>query len=70
MFTGRRRPGYFECAHHGTICLDEVGEAIAGLQAKLLRVLEDHTVQRVGGQELLETKELERGGKNPLRFFS
>lgn len=50
-FTGanKARPGKFEIANGGTIFLDEIGEIPLGLQAKLLRVLEDRIVQRVGG---------------------
>lgn len=50
-FTGAesRRIGKFELADGGTIFLDEVGELDPALQAKLLRVLEDETVERVGG---------------------
>jgi formate hydrogenlyase transcriptional activator len=50
-FTGAvaRKPGRFEQADHGTILLDEVGDLPADAQAKLLRVLEDGVVQRVGG---------------------
>jgi transcriptional regulator with GAF, ATPase, and Fis domain/tetratricopeptide (TPR) repeat protein len=43
------RPGKFELAHMGTIFLDEIGDMSPGLQAKLLRVLEDHKIMRVGG---------------------
>ena len=51
-FTGasRARRGYFELAHQGTLFLDEVTELPFHLQVKLLRVLEDRRVQRVGGE--------------------
>jgi two-component system, NtrC family, response regulator AtoC len=50
-FTGAvaRKPGRFELADGGTIFLDEIGEMSATLQAKLLRVLEEKRVTRVGG---------------------
>lgn len=49
-FTGadRSRAGLFEAAHEGTIFLDEVAEMSPGAQAKLLRVLADGEIQRVG----------------------
>jgi DNA-binding NtrC family response regulator len=49
-FTGadRSRPGLFEAAHEGTIFLDEVAEMSSAAQAKLLRVLADGEIQRVG----------------------
>jgi formate hydrogenlyase transcriptional activator len=52
-FTGAvaRKSGRFEQAHRGTIFLDEVGDLPADAQAKLLRVLQDGIVQRVGGTE-------------------
>ena len=52
-FTGadRRYIGQFERSHRGTIFLDEVGEMSLACQAKLLRVLEGHSFQRLGGNE-------------------
>ncbi len=52
-FTGadHRRLGQFERAHQGTIFLDEVGELSATCQAKLLRILEGHPFERLGGSE-------------------
>jgi two-component system response regulator HydG len=54
-FTGAvsRRAGMFERAHGGTIFLDEVGETSAGMQVKLLRVLESGELIRVGGVETI-----------------
>jgi len=43
------RVGVVEVAHQGTLFLDEIAEMPAALQSKLLRVLEDHRVRRVGG---------------------
>lgn len=51
-FTGAQRggkPGRFEMANEGTIFLDEIGDMSNGLQAKLLRVLQDREFDRVGG---------------------
>lgn len=45
----QRKEGLFEQAQGGTIFLDEIGELELGLQAKLLRVLEENTFRRVGG---------------------
>jgi Nif-specific regulatory protein len=50
-FTGAtdKKIGKFEAANHGTIFLDEIGEMNVGTQAKLLRILEGHPFERVGG---------------------
>jgi Nif-specific regulatory protein len=50
-FTGatEKKIGKFEAADHGTIFLDEIGEMNVGTQAKLLRILEGHSFERVGG---------------------
>ena len=55
-FTGalERRPGCFELAHRGTLLLDEVGEMPVATQAKLLRVLEDGRVRRLGAKSELD----------------
>src|SRR5262245_59249732 len=52
-FTGatERMAGKFESANQGTIFLDEIGEMAPNTQAKLLRVLEGHTIERVGGNQ-------------------
>jgi transcriptional regulator with GAF, ATPase, and Fis domain len=50
-FTGAtaRRPGRFELADQGTLLLDEIGELPPAMQVKLLRVLQERVVERVGG---------------------
>ncbi|HEX3747269.1 MAG TPA: sigma-54 dependent transcriptional regulator [Bryobacteraceae bacterium] len=55
-FTGanERRPGCFEVAQHGTLLLDEIGEMPMQTQAKLLRILEDSHVRRLGGKHEFE----------------
>lgn len=52
-FTGadRRREGLFEFAGNGTVFLDEIGDLPLDVQAKLLRVLQEKVVQRVGGHQ-------------------
>jgi DNA-binding NtrC family response regulator len=65
-----RQLGHFERAHRGTIFLDEIGEMNPGTQAKLLRVLEQGSFVRVGGQQSIDVdvrviaatnRDLERG---------
>jgi DNA-binding NtrC family response regulator len=55
-FTGasERRAGCFELAQHGTLLLDEIGEMPMPTQAKLLRILEDSKVRRLGGKAEFE----------------
>lgn len=52
-FTGAiaLRKGRFELADHGTLFLDEIGEMALSLQAKLLRIIQERTYQRVGGTQ-------------------
>jgi len=54
-FTGatRARRGRLEAAHGGTLFLDEIGDLAPLLQVKLLRFLEDHRVERVGGRQAI-----------------
>ncbi len=56
-FTGARKegkPGKFELAHNGTIFLDESGDMSMGMQAKLLRVIQENEIERVGGSWIYE----------------
>jgi two-component system, NtrC family, response regulator HydG len=54
-FTGavQRREGRFERAHTGTLFLDEIGETTPAVQVRLLRVLQEGQIERVGGSELV-----------------
>ncbi|MBN1381317.1 MAG: sigma 54-interacting transcriptional regulator [Deltaproteobacteria bacterium] len=55
-FTGalETKRGRFERAHEGTLFLDEIGELSPSLQLRLLRVLQDNKIERVGGSELID----------------
>jgi two-component system NtrC family response regulator len=55
-FTGAhiQRAGRIELARSGTLFLDEIAELPPSLQVKILRFLQDHTIERVGGRETLE----------------
>ena len=56
-FTGadRQKPGRLELAHHGTLFIDEVGEIPKSIQVKLLRALQEKTITRVGGNQVIQT---------------
>jgi DNA-binding NtrC family response regulator len=55
-FTGadRQRRGRFEMANSGTIFLDEIGDVTPATQVKLLRVLQEHQIERAGGNETID----------------
>ncbi|MDR2402694.1 MAG: sigma-54 dependent transcriptional regulator [Spirochaetaceae bacterium] len=50
-----RRRGRFEIAHRGTLFLDEIGDMSLSAQAKVLRVIQEQKIERVGGEKSLET---------------
>src|SRR5580700_8756535 len=68
-FTGalERRTGCFELAEGGTLLLDEIGEMPVGTQAKLLRVLEDHKLRRLGSkvETSVDVRVIAATNKNP-----
>jgi DNA-binding NtrC family response regulator len=70
-FTGAadRRIGCFELATNGTLLLDELAEMPVQLQAKLLRVLEDRSVRRLGGskEHAVDVRVIAATNKDPLR---
>ncbi len=69
-FTGaiKERVGKFELAHGGTIFLDELTEMPLALQAKLLRVLQENTVERLGGNRVihLDIRVIAATNRDPL----
>jgi transcriptional regulator with GAF, ATPase, and Fis domain len=69
-FTGaiKDRPGRFELAHGGTIFLDDVDDVPQAVQVKLLRVLQNRTVERVGGTRAIDIDvRVITGSKRSLR---
>ncbi len=70
-FTGAHRDGkagLFELAHKGTLFLDEIGEISLTLQAKLLRVLQEREIMRVG--EILSFPWISASWRQPTRIWS
>src|SRR5581483_12196097 len=71
LFTGAadRRIGCFELANNGTLLLDELAEMPVKLQAKLLRVLEDRSVRRLGGSKELavDVRVIAATNQDPIR---
>jgi DNA-binding NtrC family response regulator len=69
-FTGatEKKTGCFQLADHGTLFLDEIAEMPAALQPKLLRVLEDRKVRRVGGSQemVVDVRVLAATNQEPL----
>jgi DNA-binding NtrC family response regulator len=71
-FTGAhdRKPGRLDLANHGTLFLDEIGDLSLVSQAKLLRVLEDHRFERLGGQKSVQVDfRLISASNRPLDLF-
>jgi transcriptional regulator with PAS, ATPase and Fis domain len=71
-FTGAhdRKPGRLELADRGTLFLDEIGDLSLVAQAKLLRVLEDHRFERLGGQKSVQVDfRLISASNRPLDLF-
>lgn len=72
-FTGAKqtgKPGKFELANGGTIFLDEIGDMPLHLQAKILRVLQDRTIERIGGIRpiLINVRVIAATNKNLVRM--
>ncbi len=70
-FTGAKKggkPGLFEMSHGGTIFLDEIGDISPSLQARLLRVLQEKEVRRIGGERIIsvDTRVLSATNKDLL----
>ena len=67
-FTGAhiQRTGRFEMANDGTLLMDEIGELSLGLQVKLLRLLQEQRIERIGGREeiLINVRVLAATNKN------
>jgi transcriptional regulator with GAF, ATPase, and Fis domain len=69
-FTGaiKDRPGRFELAHGGTIFLDDIDDVPLSMQVKLLRVLQNHTIERLGGTRSISVDvRVITGSKRDLR---
>lgn len=69
-FTGAKdKPGLFELANGGTLFLDEINSMDIGLQAKLLRVLQDGVVRRIGGtkSQIVDVRIIVATNEHPLR---
>jgi len=74
-FTGARsegKPGLFELAHNGTIFLDEIAEIPIEIQVKLLRVLQEKEIIRIGGEEIIpvDVRVIAATNKNLLKLVN